>query len=635
MRALGLAFIAVALASAGCNSILGNEWAQVAPPAEADAGGSTGSGGTGGSGGQVVDSSVEGGDAALAEAAPDAGGQADADAGCTAETDPAFCSRVGKNCGPVTAASNCGVTRTVSSCGTCSGTDQCMSNVCCTAETDAAFCSRQHKNCGSVTAPDNCGTMRSAIFCGTCTAPDQCGSSNVCGCNGETDVVFCGRFGKNCGTVPGADTCGALRTVTSCGTCFGTGITCGGGGKANECGCSLETNPAFCARLSKNCDKVSGKDNCGLDRTVNSCGVCLGGDTCGGTGIANVCGCVPETNTQFCAGLGSPCGTVTELDNCGALRQNIPCSTCAAGGPQICTSGVCQAARCAGLPATCGPGGASDCCASAVVDAGTFFRSYDGATFTNQNYPATVSAFRLDTYEVTVGRFRTFVAAYPASLPTGGAGKNPNNASDPGWDANNWPAIMPLDQAALVAGIKCDTNLQTWTDKPSTNETRPINCVTWYEAFAFCIWDGGRLPTEAEWNYAAAGGSEQRVYPWSDGVLVGDKASYFNGVDCVGDGLAGCQLTDLVRVGTKALGNGKWGQADLAGNVAEWALDWNFPYVVSCTDCAYTTPGPLSRALRGGNFWSNAQFVSASSRGNMAPGDRGWGNGIRCARSAP
>ncbi len=47
-----------------------------------------------------------------------------------------------------------------------------------------------------------------------------------------------------------------------------------------------------------------------------------------------------------------------------------------------------------------------------------------------------------------------------------------------------------------------------------SNENQPINCVTWYEAFAFCISDGGYLPTAAEWNYAAAGGSDQRAYPF-------------------------------------------------------------------------------------------------------------------------
>ena len=97
-----------------------------------------------------------------------------------------------------------------------------------------------------------------------------------------------------------------------------------------------------------------------------------------------------------------------------------------------------------------------------VVPGGTFYRSYDNVTYTDKGYPATVSDFRLDLYEVTVGRFRKFVAGYPGNMPAAGAGKNPNNPSDPGWDAA-WNAVsdagspvMPADHAALVSAIKCD-----------------------------------------------------------------------------------------------------------------------------------------------------------------------------------
>ena len=54
----------------------------------------------------------------------------------------------------------------------------------------------------------------------------------------------------------------------------------------------------------------------------------------------------------------------------------------------------------------------------------------------------------------------------------------------------------------------------TWTNTASTQENLPINCVNWWESYAFCIWDGGFLPSESEWEYAAAGGSQQREYPW-------------------------------------------------------------------------------------------------------------------------
>jgi hypothetical protein len=69
------------------------------------------------------------------------------------------------------------------------------------------------------------------------------------GCARETDAAFCTRLGLSCGAVSAADNCGVSRTVASCGTCAGTGVACGGGGTPNVCGCAPETDLAFCARL--------------------------------------------------------------------------------------------------------------------------------------------------------------------------------------------------------------------------------------------------------------------------------------------------------------------------------------------------------------------------------------------------
>jgi len=248
------------------------------------------------------------------------------------------------------------------------------------------------------------------------------------------------------------------------------------------------------------------------------------------------------------------------------------------------------------------------------------------------SYPATVADFYLDKYTITVGRFRAFVNAgmgTQANPPASGAGVHPSITGS-GWDPA-WNTSLCANTAALIAAMKCNSSSQTWTDTATGgNESRPMNCITWYDAFAFCAWDGGRIPTEAEWNYAAAGGSEQREYPWGSGTDY-TKASY----DCMGDGNSACALTDLIVVGSKPAGNGKWGHADLAGNVWEFTLDWYASsYSISCDNCADLAAATY-RVVRGGDFNGNVSLLRSANRdGYVAPDGRYNDLGARCARTS-
>jgi sulfatase modifying factor 1 len=319
-------------------------------------------------------------------------------------------------------------------------------------------------------------------------------------------------------------------------------------------------------------------------------------------------------------------------------------------------------ASCLGLASTCGQGSTDDCCASLPVPGGTFYRGYDGVTFTDRTHPATVSDFRLDKYEVTVGRFRPFVAALNAGWrPADGAGKHSHlnggkgllNVGDDagavyesGW-SSSFDVALPANAATFAGWLACDVPTTpptaptaTWTPSPGANENRPINCVNQTVAYAFCIWDGGFLPSEAEWNYAASGGSEQRAYPWSSPATS----------TVIDDTYAVYSSPSTQNVGAKPLGVGKWGHEDLAGNVWEWTLDYSIlgaettGYADPCTDCVYlpsasgAAVGPVQK--RGGSFFSGASgqaSVLISSRWpfepDLAPGVPRGIEGLRCARA--
>jgi len=296
------------------------------------------------------------------------------------------------------------------------------------------------------------------------------------------------------------------------------------------------------------------------------------------------------------------------------------------------TGGV-PATSCMSLAANCGASASLDCCHSILVPAGTFHRSYDTADgmFPDMSNPATVSDFRLDKFEVTVGRFRAFVMAGKGTQANPPALADGERGSLPGWDSA-WNSQLENESVALSGALNCGADA-TWTPTAGANETRPMNCLLWYEAAAFCAWDGGWLPTEAEWNYAAAGGDEQRARPWSnppDTNTISDTQASF---ECNGDGLAGCVVADLIPVGSRSAGNGRWAHADMVGNVWEWVLDYyQATYPNPCMNCAELTP-MTERAARGASWSNPSTLLRSAARNSYFPDMRDTDFGVRCARA--
>lgn len=163
-----------------------------------------------------------------------------------------------------------------------------------------------------------------------------------------------------------------------------------------------------------------------------------------------------------------------------------------------------------------------------------------------------------------------------------------------------------------------------------------MNCVNWFEALAFCIWDGGFLPSEAEYGYAEAGGSQLREYPWgaTDPGVSNQYAIYDcyypfgNTSDCTG-------LANIAPVGTATLGAGLYGQLDLTGNLFEWTLDSYATYVDPCTDCSYIVPSAQATPAGRGDFWQDPSsgLIASGRTLDAAPGTRIAPLGWRCART--
>jgi iron(II)-dependent oxidoreductase len=217
--------------------------------------------------------------------------------------------------------------------------------------------------------------------------------------------------------------------------------------------------------------------------------------------------------------------------------------------------------------------------------------------------PVSVGAFWIDRYETSVAEYRACVAAGACE--------------------------RPFDHAR---------NAYCNYDAPGRDDF-PLNCVDWFQASAFCEWRGARLPTEAEWERAARGGTSTR-HPWGNEAATCERAVMDDGIYISPTGQTdGCGRDRLEPRGSRD--PNPYGLYDMQGSVAEWVANWYEPDGIALYYGRGDLTGPATgrrRVLRGGAWDEGPRAQRSSSRWAKVPkGHRSiyGSNGFRCAGPAP
>jgi formylglycine-generating enzyme required for sulfatase activity len=254
------------------------------------------------------------------------------------------------------------------------------------------------------------------------------------------------------------------------------------------------------------------------------------------------------------------------------------------------------------------------------IPGGSFFMgSDDGLALEKPAHQVRLKPFCMDEFEVRTD-------AYKACSDNGGCKR--------AGTTNEWEGIADKERKAFDP--LCNAR------DPETKGNHPINCVDWDMADKFCKEGGKRLPTEAEWEFAARG-PDGRKYPWGDDA---PGPGWLNacGKECVAWGLKnGVEeksmydvddgFANTAPVGSFPKGASRYGVKDVVGNVWEWVADYYGPYA---SEEQKEPRGPAEgteRVIRGGAWnGSFASWVRPTFRYKDAPAKRSYGIGFRCAK---